>query len=227
MTEGPTRLLLITLVALVPALAHAELDLGMNLTSRYLHRGINLSGDGPALQGKVEYSSAIGLYAGVWGSTVESPFDDRRYEFDFFAGYQHRFNPGLALDATLIRYTYQGGGVSSVYDWTEAQLTAHLLDNWSFTVSRAENWASQGEITGTVEATYRYALTPRWLFDGTLGHAGVGDAVGYDYQWGELGLTRQLGNLHARLAYSATRNFTGPFDLGRDRWLISVGWQLR
>ena len=45
----------------------------------------------------------------------------------------------------------------------------------SVTVSRADNWARQGEITGTVEATYRYALTPRWLIDGTLGHAGGGN----------------------------------------------------
>jgi uncharacterized protein (TIGR02001 family) len=202
----------------------AEFNAELNLTSRYLHRGLNQSGDNPALQGMAEYATGFGAYVGVWTSTVEWPWDDRQVELDYFAGYQHRFNAGIAVDATLIRYTYQGGGVSNIYDWTEGQLTAHLLDHWSVTVSRANNWGGRGATTGTVEATYRYAVGPRWLLDGTLGHADIRDAFGFNYQWGELGLTRQIGALRARLAYSATEGAERYGDLARNRWLLSLSW---
>jgi uncharacterized protein (TIGR02001 family) len=205
----------------------AEFNGELTITSRYLHRGLNFSGDNPALQGLVEYSSSVGLYAGIWASTVEVPWDERQVEIDYFAGYQHRFNPRIAIDATVIRYTYEGPDVDSMYNWTEGQLTAHLLDHWSITVSQADNWAGRGASTATAEATYRYALRPHWMMDGTVGHAEVVNAVGFNYQWGELGLARAFGPVNARLAYSAT-NGAGTFgDLARNRWLFSIAWRPR
>ncbi len=203
-----------------------KLNLEATLTSRYLHRGINYSGRNPALQGLVEYSTGIGLYAGIWASTVEVPWDERQVEIDYFAGFQHRLDRRLALDATLVRYTYEGPNVDSMYNWTEGQLTAHLFDHWSVTVTRASNWAGFGEHTTTVEGTWRYALLPRWTVDATLGHAEVENAVGFNYQWGELGLSWGFGSLTTRLAYAGTEGANRLGDLTKNRWLLSAAWRL-
>lgn len=214
------------LVAIQPA--HAELAdrvrVEATLTTRYLHRGINYSGDSPAIQGMLEYSTPVGLYAGIWASTVEVPWDERTVELDYFVGYQHRFNRTVALDATLVRYTYEGPDVDSMYSWTEGQLTASLFDHWSVTVAWANNWAGFGRNTTTVEGTWRYALRPRWTMDATLGHADVSNAVGFNYQWGEAGLSRGFGPVHLRLAYAATNGADRLGDLTKDRWLLSLRW---
>jgi hypothetical protein len=136
-------------------------------------------------------------------------------------------HPALALDATVVRYTYQGGGVGSDYDWTEGQLTAHVRDHWSVTAAVAKDWYGWQGTTWSVEGSWHYAPGPRWLIDATLGHNDVKDAIGFNYQWGEVGLTRQLGPVHARLGYSATWGAQAFGDLTDDRWLVSVGWDLR
>lgn len=230
MSRRPRVALCGVVATLLLAAVHARAEVAdhfnvqATLTSRYLHRGINYSGDNPALQGLVEYSTDIGVYAGVWASTVEFPWDDRRVELDYFAGVQHRFNGRLALDGTVIRYTYEGGGVGSDYDWTETQLTAHLFDHWSVTVARADNWAGYGRTTTSVEGTWRYALLPAWSVDATLGHAEVENAIGYNYRWGEVGLARGFCPLNLRLAYAATQGAERLRYLTKNRWLLSLGW---
>ena len=224
MTDRTFHLLFFVLL-LLPVRSWAELQGELTLTNRYVYRGINYSGGEPALQGLIEVTSARGFYAGIWASTVEWPRDDRTAEVDYFAGYQHRFSNHLALDATLVRYTYLGGDVGNSYDWTEGQLTVHLLDHWSLTLTRANDWAGRGERTGTAEATYRYALRPNWTLDAILGHAEIERALGFNYQWGEVGLSRGFGPVQGRLAYSATRGAEAMGDLARSRWLFSVTWR--
>jgi uncharacterized protein (TIGR02001 family) len=216
------------LIAQLPAArAHADFDARLDLISRYIYRGIDFSGQEPALQGRIEYATDLGLYAGVWASTAESSDDDRTAQVDYFAGYQQRLTPALALDATFIRYTYTGGGVGDVYDWSEAQLTAHVRDHWSITAAVADDWYGWSGTTWSMESSWYYAPAPLWMLDATLGHNAVYDAIGFDYQWAELGLTRQIGALHARVGYSATRGAADFGELTDARWIVSVGWDLR
>jgi len=222
----PVFLLVMLVSALLAAPARAELDAGLNAVSRYVYRGIDMSGNDPALQGRVEYATAIGLYVGAWASSVTSSYDDRETEVDLFVGYQRRLHPALAVDATVIRYSYHGGGVDDRYDWTEAQFTAHVRDHWSITAAVADDWAGWPGTTWSIEGSWHYAPAPRWMLDATIGHNALDDVIGFNYQWAELGLTRQLGPLHARLGYSATSG-AGLFgDLADDRWLLSLGWDL-
>jgi uncharacterized protein (TIGR02001 family) len=207
--------------------AHAEIDARLDLTSRYIYRGIDFSDHDAALQGRIEYSTDPGFYAGVWASQVKSSYDDREAQIDWFAGYQHRINRSLALDATLVRYTYTGGSVGDDYDWSEAQFTAHVHHHWSITAAVADDWYGWSGTTWSVESSWYYAPAPRWMLDATLGHNAVADAIGFGYQWAEVGLTRQLGPLHARVGYSATRGAADLGELTDDRWVFSVGWDLR
>lgn len=204
----------------------AKIDIGVNLTSRYHYRGIDMSGDAPAVQGRLEYATDAGIYAGVWASSVESSYDERTAEVDYFAGYQRRVHPALALDATVIRYTYQGGGVNDRYDWTEGQLTAHVGDHLAVMAAVADDWAGWEGTTWSVEASWHYAPAVRWLVDATLGHNEVDAAIGINYQWAELGVTRRIGPLQARLGYSATSGAGYLGDLTDDRWIFSLGWNM-
>ena len=221
-------MLMVLLIAQLPASdAQAEIEARLDLTNRYIYRGINLSDDDAALQGRVEYATDLGFYAGMWASRAESSYDDRNAQVDYFAGYQRRLNRALALDATLIRYTYTGGGVGDRYDWSEAQVTAHVRDHWSITAAVADDWYGWSGTTWSVESSWYYAPAPRWMLDATLGHNAVTDAIGFDYRWAEIGFTRQLGAVHARLGFSATRGAPDLGELADDRWIVSVGWDLR
>lgn len=220
------RLLSLLVLAALAAPVRAEFDAGVNLVSRYVYRGIVQSGDNPALQGRLQHAFANGAYAGVWASSVKSDYDHRSAEMDFFAGYQRRLHAALTLDATLVRYTYHGGGVGGRHDWTEAQLTTHVRDHWSVTIGVADDWYGRGATTWSVESSWHYAPAERWLVDATLGHNELDHAIGFNYQWAELGLTRQFGQVHVRLGYSATSGGADLGDLAADRWLLSVGWEL-
>ena len=226
MTSSLVQLPVLLVALLYAAPARVEIDAEVNLTSRYVYRGINLSGDDPALQGRIEYATDLGLYAGVWASGSETAYDQRTTEVDYFAGYQRRLRQDLALDATIIRYTYNGGGVGNDHDWTEGQLTAHLRDHWSFTAAVADDWFGWPGTTWSVEGSWHYAPGQRWMVEATLGHNEVRDAVGSNYQWAELGITRQLGRIHARLGYSVTSGAAYLGDLTDNRWVFTVGWNL-
>lgn len=216
---------LLALCLLVAALpAQAGIEAGVNVANRYIYRGIDLSGNDPALQGRLEIASDLGFYTGVWASSAETDYDDRTAELDFFAGYQRRVHPALALDATAIRYDYTGGSVGDTYDWSEAQLTAHVGDHWAFTAAVADDWFGWSGTTWSAEASWHYAPGPRWLVDATVGHNVVREALGFNYQWAEIGLTRQFGPAHARIGYSATTGASFFGDLSDDRWLLTVGW---
>ena len=195
------------LALLVPLSGNAEFDANLSLASHYLYRGLNYSGNDPALQGMVSYTAPIGIYGGIWAGNVEFPRNDVSHEVDYFLGYQRRLNNSAALDITLVRYTY--GGASNKqrnYKWTELQITALLLDQFSLTVGVVYDWLDRSETNYTSELTYRYSLTPLLMVDTTIGYVFAERVLDADYQWAELGVTRRLGPLQARLAYTASAN---------------------
>ena len=65
-----------------------------------------------------------------------------------------------------------------------------------------------------------------WLvtIDATVGQVFAEQAIGVDYQWGELGLTGQLGPIQGRLGYSTTANAERFGSVARSRWLASLSW---
>mgnify|MGYP000213684053 CR=1 FL=1 len=73
--------------------------------SDYRHRGISRSDEGPALQGKLQLNSNIGLYGGLKGSTVD--FGDADVEAVLFGGYKMDFD-GVDVKTELNYSTYPG-----------------------------------------------------------------------------------------------------------------------
>ena len=91
----------------------AELTVTGNvaLVSDYRFRGISLSGGDPAIQGAINVNHSSGLYAGLWGSSLEDSDVYGSLETDFYAGWTGEVSPGLTADVGMTYYVYFNGTV--------------------------------------------------------------------------------------------------------------------
>jgi uncharacterized protein (TIGR02001 family) len=100
----------IAMVTAPPVLAQGlSFSGGATLTSNYMGRGVTNSLDRGALQfyGEVE---ANGLFAGVWGSTVDfGPGNPDALELDIYAGYRWSLG-ATSIDLGYVRYIYDSSG---------------------------------------------------------------------------------------------------------------------
>src|SRR3546814_13273170 len=71
-------------------------------------RGVSQTGEEAAIQGSIGISHESGLYAGVWGSSVDLGatdgvvFDDLNTKLDAYVGYKREVVPGLTADVGQI-----------------------------------------------------------------------------------------------------------------------------
>lgn len=206
--------------------AWPDVDVQLTVATAYLHRGLEQSESAPVYQGSLEYQAA-GWFAGVWTSNVSfGDYDERSSEIDYYLGCSRRWNSSFALEATVVRYTFQGDSPRDD-DWIELQLTAYLEDRWTVTWGIADNWWATDATSRFVEGTYRYPLPARLILDTTVGYQLAGHAAGIDYGYAEAGLSRRIGKLVLRLGYAgvegdARERFGGFAD---DRWVASLTWQ--
>ena len=74
------------------------------IVSDYIIRGVSLSNENPAVQGGLDWDSGMGVYAGIWGSSVEFG-NDASAEIDFAAGFRGAIdNLHYELGATYYWY---------------------------------------------------------------------------------------------------------------------------
>lgn len=94
--------------------AFAELTGNVSAVSEYMFRGIS-QGEGPAVQGGVDYKHDSGLYVGAWGSNVDWGAGDT--EVDLYGGYANTFgDSGLGYDLGAIFYWYPEAGEETSSD---------------------------------------------------------------------------------------------------------------
>jgi len=83
---------------------------GATLISDYRFRGISQTDKKVALQGTFTVSHESGLYATVWGSSIDDYVaNGSDQEVDLIAGYSKTIN-GIKLDGGVLYYYYPGGG---------------------------------------------------------------------------------------------------------------------
>lgn len=81
----------------------AEVSANVALTTDYIFRGISQSDEHPAIQVGFDYTHDAGVFAGVWGSTVD--FDDggqASMELDYYVGYGANIKAWSMSSATPI-----------------------------------------------------------------------------------------------------------------------------
>jgi len=145
------KLLLLTCFACFPAFSTADstsdsewsVSGNIALTSDYVFRGYTQTDGDPAIQGGFDVGHSSGLFAGVWGSNVESDpaapinYDGANVELDVYLGWKGKItDSGLELTAKALRFMYPGTDYSSNnsnefslnlgYDFTVATLRGSI-----------------------------------------------------------------------------------------------------
>lgn len=225
----PPKLTSVLFVALLTSIpTHAEINLAATLSTDYSHRGISQTVNGISAQGLLEYEFASGWYAGIWAGNLD--FDrpgDRDYEFDYFLGYTKRLNARVAVDLTVIRYTYPGQNHGRHYDWQELIASIYLGDRWLVSTGVADNWLAQNEQSFFAEVAYRHPLPLGLNLNASVGWQALAEPYP-DYGYAELGISRGLGPLDLRVGYAlsgdAAKDWFGR--LANDRWIASITYTL-
>ena len=109
--------LLVSLLAVLPFVASAQLSSNISLTTNYKFRGqdqdASKSADfKPALQGGFDYAFGNGLYVGIWNSSVNW-LSGNSLEMDVYGGYKGELSPGLAYDVGVLVYAYPGASAAN------------------------------------------------------------------------------------------------------------------
>lgn len=173
---------------------------GATVVTDYRFRGISQTDEKFAVQGTLGVSHSSGLYAGVWGSSIDeyvANFADQ--EIDLYAGYKHSFGPAT-VDVGVLYYYYPGSSEAGAYnsDYFEpyasvsgaiGPVTATVGVNYAFDQKAlpADNLYLHGELAGAIPNT---PLTLK-------GHVGYTDSAfagsnywdwsaGVDYTWNHL-----------------------------------------
>ncbi len=84
----------------------AEFSLNYGLANRHTQRGVKQSGQDVVLQGGLDITGPLGLYAGAWAYTGN--FENNNYfEINNYAGVGFNLGP-VAMGAGFIRYEFDG-----------------------------------------------------------------------------------------------------------------------
>jgi len=182
----------------------------VSLVSDYLYRGMSQTTAGAAIQGGFDLSHASGLYAGVWGSSINwlAAAGSTGGEFDTYAGYKTTVSD-VGLDAGYLRYNYPGkyaGGFVSAD-------TDELYGAVSYSIVTAKLSYSVSNLFGVADSkgsTY-FELNANYPLEGTGitlgGHFGkqtVAKNSAADYSDYKLSASKDFSGYVLGLAYSST-----------------------
>ena len=112
-----------------------DVAFGVAGVTDYTFRGISQTKSDPAIQGYAELS-AYGIYAGVWGSSVNGLANDPSMEIDFYGGYRASIGD-IAVDLGGLYYYYPGQIKNT-----------RTIDYWELYVKPSYSFGDLGSITG-------------------------------------------------------------------------------
>lgn len=157
-----------------PSIASAGWSGNVAMTSDYRFRGITQSAESFAVQGGFDYEHGdSGLYAGVWGSSVDFEVQtvaDAEAELDIYGGIAGEFGNGLGWDLGILHYAYPSADSALDYDFTEGYI------GLSYDIFSAGIAVSPDYFGGSDDAQYIYAAV-----DTEFQGFGVGASVGKQY----------------------------------------------
>ena len=201
----------------------------VGVVTDYVFRGISQSQHQPAVQGGVDYAHASGLYAGVWGSTIEwvnrkdwSYQKDNNLELDLYGGYKGAVGD-FTYDVGAIRYFYPGkfqttyaGSANVTANTTEV----YVAGGWKFVTLKYSEAVSQNFIgwggtagkdktkgSGYTDLTVTYPVNETLNVIAHYGHQSVKNTPAgskWSYNDWKIGVTKDLGFGVVGLAYTDT-----------------------
>lgn len=174
---------------------------GATVVTDYRFRGISQTNENFAVQGTIGVSHSSGLYAGVWGSTIDdyvAAGSDQ--EIDLYAGYKRTFG-AATVDVGVLYYYYPGSrdvfaGVNSDYfepylsvSGAIGPVTATVGANYAFDQKALvdDNLYLHGEVAGAIPNTPFTLKAHVGYTDSQFAGANYWDwSAGVDYTWNHL-----------------------------------------
>ena len=187
---------------------------GATVVSDYRFRGISQTDKNPAIQGTIGIAHQSGLYASVWGSSIDdyvAAGSDQ--EVDLVVGYKHGFGD-TTIDFGLLYYWYPGSGgantdfaepyvaVSHQFGPVSAKATAAYAPSQSALTIGAgdeDNLYLAGDLSGALPGT---PLTLAAHFGHSFGPSYL--TIGDEYSDWSLGASYALKNLTLGVSYVDT-----------------------
>jgi uncharacterized protein (TIGR02001 family) len=197
------RWLLALLTGPLATAAAAQVSFNAAVVSDNRFRGVSLSDGKPAIQLSASYDHHSGIYAGLFGSSVEfDPGSGREAQMTGYAGYVRRLNGSLSADAGVAYSNFSGGENYNYLEW-HAGLTSRAL---AARLYYAANYFGQDIHTLYGELNASHRLGDHWNL---VAHAGVLKAVGSMPQ-----PPPDNGNAHP--------DFLAGFEYGAQPWRLQL-----
>lgn len=219
------------MLAVTGAAVGGNVSATVSLTSDYDFRGVTQSMNDPAFQLGLTYTGDVGIYYGVWGSTVDfdngdnydgstglRDLDRPSTELDVFVGYSGEKLVGY--DIGVIYYTYPNAhqtatpevyagitkgpiSLKAWYSWNFAQ-TGNYTINMAGTKSLCSrnNFACPGDGSLYVETNINAPLAEGFNFLGHFGYSNTSDWSAYgNYYDWSLGFGYSASNFNLTMKF--------------------------
>lgn len=208
MTSFSRSLLTTVLLAVlsIPAVA-AEFSGYLTLTTDYVWRGVTQSDGDPAAQLGGEVSFRSGVYAGLWGSTIDIDNGDGRQrdaEVNYYLGYGHDLSARWALGASVVAYTYPGQAGPIDYNYEEYALSVNYDDRvWLEYAYSPDYWGLNIE-SHNVELISEWPAGEHLIVGAAAGYFDFGNFLDDSYAYWDLGVTWPPNRFSVDLRYHDT-----------------------
>ena len=215
----------VLMAAPLSALAADESPYSWEVTavSDYVFRGASQTEEDPTVQAGFTYTTAPGIYAGVWASGVDFGTDKPDYEVDAMIGWNGDLSEQVNFDIALNRYMYPSAGSNN---YNELITTTTFAETYSATV------AYSNDVWNTDSDGWYFAVGGEWelpqefSLNAGLGYSTFDDEVAENYADWSLGVSRAFGPATIGLTYHGTDS-DGEYNFGEladDRIVLSVSF---
>jgi uncharacterized protein (TIGR02001 family) len=197
----------------------AELSGYLVLTTDYVWRGVTQSDGDPAAQlgGDIAFDS--GIYAGLWGSTIDinnGPDRQRDTEISYYLGYSHDVGKRWTFGISAVAYTYPGQTGTVDYNYEEYMFSTNYDDRVWLEYAYSPDLYNFDRESHNVEAYAEWPAGKHLIVGVGAGYYDVSDLVGDGYAYWELGVTWPLKRFDIDLRYHDTSRWV-PVVSSEDR----------
>ena len=187
--------ILVSLLAVVPFVASAQLTSNVSLTSNYKFRGqdqdLGSTKDfKPALQGGFDYAFSNGFYVGNWNSSVNW-LPGNSLEVDVYGGYKGEMSPGLTYDVGVLAYMYPGNSLGKTTEVYLGMGYGPFSAKYSQAVSK--DYFYYGSKASYLNVAYATEVTKGLTFKAAVGMTNFKDSSKVDFNDYNVGLSYDLG----------------------------------
>ena len=199
------------------------------LTTDYVWRGVTQSNGDPAAQAGVDVSFRSGIFAGIWGSTIDIDNGEGRLrdtEVNYYLGYSREAWQRWTLGISAIAYTYPGQQGAIDYDYEEIILSANFDDRAWLEYAYSPDLYHTGVESHNVELFTEFPAGDHLVVGAGAGYYDVSNLVGDGYAYWEVGVTWPIRRFDLDLRYHDTSRWV-PVISTPDRAEPRVAFSVR